>query len=257
MTEDKKIVFSCAVRDCGKYIDLIYQNLIKFTPYFSNYKFVFAESDSTDDTVSKLIELRKKDENVKSIHLGTLQHKLYHRTDRIATARNAYLDYVQTHYSDYDYLCVFDCDDRSSEEITLDAFFSNFKYEGWDMICANQENIYYDLWALRHPYWMPVDVLKTVFMDRPSFISLGDANKMWSLSRRIHIDKNHPPIKVDSAFGGMAIIKIKSITNSRHIGHYETGEPNIEWLSFCLGLNNGNNNILINPAFINGKGDLE
>lgn len=255
MTQDKKIVFACAVRNCEYYLNKVYSNISKFTTHFNEYKIVFSESDSQDNTTQAINELKQKDHNIDLLSLGNLDYYIPQRTCRIAYARNAYLEHIQKNYSNYDYLCVFDCDDRSSEEITIDAFFSNFKYDGWDMICANQENKYYDLWALRHPYWMPVDLIKTIYVDKPSFISQKDANNMYSHSRRIHIDKNHPPFQVQSAFGGMAIIKIESIKGAKHIGYYENGMETCEWVSFCLSLNKGHNKILINPAFINGKGD--
>jgi hypothetical protein len=96
-------------------------------------------------------------------------------------------------------------------DINENNVFSNFNYDNWDMMCANQENKYYDLWALRHEYWMPFDLIEQINFKRPSFISFDDANNMFSHARRIHIDRHNRPIKVESAFGGMAIVKIKSI----------------------------------------------
>jgi hypothetical protein len=255
MTKDKKIIFACAVRNCSSYIDSIYKNIEKLSKQFLSYKIIFVESDSQDNTFFKLSVLQSIDENVEVICLGNLEPHLPQRTDRIAFARNKYLETVENKYKDYDYLCVFDCDDRNIEDISIDGFLSNFIYTNWDMICANQEKKYYDLWALRHPYWMPDDLIKKIYADKPPFISQEDANNMYSHSKRIHIDKKHPPFQVQSAFGGMALIKINSIQGSRHHGHYDNGWPLCEWVPFCLGLNKGNNNILINPAFINGKGD--
>jgi hypothetical protein len=95
----------------------------------------------------------------------------------------------------------------------------------------------YDCWAM--------------YRNKPSFMTGEEAHKMFIKSKFININQSHPWIKVQSAFGGSAFIKISSIKGSRHSGigpdHYET----CEWVSFCKSLNNGNSSIYINPKFIN------
>jgi hypothetical protein len=87
-------------------------------------------------------------------------------------------------------------------------------------------------------------------------MSYNTANNIFSLSRQIIIPRDHSPIKVESAFGGMALVKIPSIKGARHSSRDEDGEEYCEWVPFCKSLNNGNANIYINPAFINGKGNI-
>jgi len=251
----EKIIFACAIRDCEQYITKVYNNIVNLAKLFSEYKIIFIESDSKDATVHALLNLKHYDHNVEFVCLGQLQQTINSRTDRIALARNTYLDLVRSNYSDWDLLCMFDADDRSVHKINEENFLDNFNYNDWDMICANQENKYYDLWALRHDYWMPTDLIRMMTIDRPNFISYNDAGNMFSHSRRIHIPKNAGLIKVDSAFGGMAMVKIPSIKNAKCIGHYQDGFPCCEWVPFCKTLNNGEAKIYINSKFINGPGE--
>lgn len=251
----EKIIFACAIRDCEKHIISVYNNILNLAKLFAEYRIIFIESDSKDSTLQFLANLKENDKNVEFISLGNLSSKFEERTERIAAARNTYLDLVESNYPTWDILCPFDADDRSTYPIDINDFLSNFKYSGWDMICANQKNKYYDMWALRHYYWMPFDVIRWMTLERPYFIKYKDAQNMCSHSRIIHIDEMYPPIKVDSAFGGMALIKISSIKGARHKGLYEDGWPCCEWVPFCKSLNGGNAKIYINPKFINGLGD--
>ena len=252
---EERIIFACAIRNCEQYLHKVYLNLSNLASQFKEYKIIFIESDSSDKTIDLLKYFQTLNSNIEIISLGNLEYQYPVRTDRLAIARNCYLDIVESKYSDYDLLCLFDSDDRSSDPINPESLLSNLQYTDWDMMCANQENKYYDLWALRHPIWMPFDLIKQL-RRKPSFMSYPAANQIFSLSRQIIIPHNHPPIKVDSAFGGMALLKISSIKGARHSSRDEDGEEYCEWVPFCKALNNGNAKIYINPAFINGKGNL-
>jgi hypothetical protein len=252
---EEKIVFACAIRNCAHHLNDVCANILNLALHFKEYKIIFIESDSSDNTLEGLRYFQSLNSNIEIVSLGQLEPHYPARTDRIAIARNSYLDIVESEYINYDLLCMFDADERSGSKIDPACFLSNFNYDNWDMICANQEKKYYDLWALRQEYWMPFDLIEQINFKRPSFISFDDANNMFSHARRIHIGRHHEPIKVDSAFGGMAIVKIKSIKNARHTGRNENGFPWCEWVPFCKNLNNGKANIFINPNFINGVGE--
>ena len=252
---NERIIFACALRNCAPYLNKVCSNIFNLASLFKEHKIIFIESDSSDKTLEGLNYFKSLNSNIEIVSLGKLEKQYPLRTDRIAMARNAYLDIVESKYKDYDLLCLFDADDRSSDLIDPAALLSNLNYDNWDMMCANQENKYYDLWALRHPIWMPFDLIKQL-RYKPSFMSYNVANNIFSLSRRINIPSNHSLIKVESAFGGMALVKISSIKGARHSSRDEDNEEYCEWVPFCKALNNGNANIYINPAFINGRGDI-
>ena len=250
-----KLIIAAAIRSNGNYLPEIFNNINLISSLFSDVKCIFVESDSSDNSLELLNRFKGNSENVEIISLGNLEPTMPLRTQRIATARNVYLERTESLKDVYDTLLVLDTDEVNAEQIDTESILSNFKYSDWDMICANQGHLYYDLWALRHPDWMPFDCWERI-QNRPSFMSPQAAKEIFLGSRFIHIDQNHPPIKVESAFGGSAFIRINSIKGVRHHG-IQNGMQICEWVPFCKGLNEGNGNIFINPRFINQKNKNE
>jgi|19_taG_2_1085344.scaffolds.fasta_scaffold13610_3 glycosyltransferase involved in cell wall biosynthesis len=245
---DSNLIIAAAIRDNESTIDKVFSNIERFSKLFKKTKIIMVESDSIDNTINKLNEYKEKLPDMEIISLGNLDQKLPFRTARIATARNVYLDAAEKLKEEYQYLLIMDMDDICSYEIDEESILSNFRYDDWDMMTANQPDGYYDIWALRHEYWMPHDCWDMVH-NRPSFMSFDEARILFVHGRQINIDENHPPIKVQSAFGGMGLIKIDSIKGARHEGITD-GKEICEWVRFCEKLNEGNSNIFINPRMI-------
>ena len=250
-----KLIIAAAIRNNAKYLSSIFANINTIANLFSDVKCVFVESDSSDGSLDMLNSFKGTSDQVEVISLGRLEPSMPLRTQRIATARNTYLERAEQLKDNFDLLLVLDTDEVNAEPVDTESILSNFKYSGWDMICANQGHLYYDLWALRHPDWMPFDCWERI-ANRPSFMSPQAAKEIFLGSRFIHIDSRHPPIKVQSAFGGSAFIRINSIKGTRHYG-VNNGMQICEWVPFCQGLNEGKANIFINPQFINQKNKNE
>lgn len=251
--KDKKLVVASAASNCSQYITAVFNNVNKVAKHFKETKWIIVESDSTDNTHTLLKDIHQQI-NCEVYSFGNLKQKIWSRTERIAKARNHYLDIIEKNYIDYDLLLVIDINPTNIEPFDDESILSNFKItEEWDMICANQSYLYYDLWALRHPIWMPDDCWLQ-YKYRPKFMSEIDAHRIFIKSKFIHIDQNQPLIPVQSAFGGTAFIKIKSIQGARHDAfHSHIKEEVCEWVPFCKSLNKGINKIYINPKFINQK----
>jgi len=250
-----KLIIAAAIRNNSRWLPYIFNNINTIGGLFSDVRCVFVESDSSDNSLDLLHNFKGKNERIEIISLGKLESNMPLRTQRIATARNTYLDRVEQLKDQYDTLMVLDTDEVNSDPTDTDGILSNFRYEGWDMICANQGHLYYDLWALRHPEWMPFDCWERI-ANKPTFMNPQAAKEIFLGSRFIHIDPNHPPIKVQSAFGGTAFIRTHSIKGARHHG-IENGMQICEWVPFCTKLNEGRGNIFINPKFINQKNKNE
>ena len=93
---NKKIVICGAIRDCEKYLDGIFENFKTIVELFEDVKFVFVESDSSDNTLNKLQTLCSKNNYIADIiTFGKLEDKVKLRTQRIAIARNEYLKIVK------------------------------------------------------------------------------------------------------------------------------------------------------------------
>jgi hypothetical protein len=244
--QELKIVIAASVCNCVDYIDKLVSNITIISSLFSECSVILIESDSSDGS-PKVLSEKLTNSGIENIvnSLGELRSKIFHRTGRISYARNTYLDIIEHRFNDWDYVLVMDFNDSNIDQIDPANILSNFKTHNWDMVCANQRMGYYDLWALRHPKLMPHDCWK---MAR-NFD--GDGRLEYVYSKFFILPEDMPWVKVDSAFGGAAFIKISSIQGARHDSINSDGEEECEWVSFCKKLNGGNPNIFINPKFYN------
>ena len=238
-----KLVIAGTVRDVSKYADAVFSNIDNISSLFQETQIVIVESNSSDDTVQRYRNEETKRSNMKFVSLG--HDADAQRTNRIANARNKYLDIIREDYSDYDYVLMMDMDDKGSYPITKESILSNFENTEWNMICANQPDMYYDLWALRHHSFMPYDCWHKVW-GRPKWMSYEQALHMFVNSMYTQIDESLPPFQVDSAFGGAAFVKMKSLQYAKHFGTVD-GAPICEWVPFCKTVGN----VFINPRFVN------
>ena len=220
-----KVLIVGLTRNCE---DVIEREVLKINSAFSEAKsinWLVIESDSDDGTLTKLKNLSKND-NFEFITLGKLQNQYPMRVERISKCRNVYLEKLRTDtkYNDIDYVVVADLDGVNSE-LTATAVKSCWQLtEEWDACFANQSRAYYDIWALRHKVWSPNDCWQTY-----NFLCSNGVNKLSALeaaaySRCININRNAPPIKVDSAFGGLGIYKKDAIFSSTYTGLNENKE---------------------------------
>jgi|688.fasta_scaffold00081_87 hypothetical protein len=245
---NKKVVVCAAVRNIQDTIKPVFDNINRLSGIFEDVRCILVESDSYDNTLASIKHYKPYLNCTLDVYsFGNMERVVPNRMQRICRARNYYLDIVQQEYSDYDYLLVIDFNETNIEPYDLDLIKSNFELSvDWDMVCANQELLYYDLYALRHQEWMPFNCWNAIG-NRPSFMSYETAHNIYVKSRFLNIKKTHPPIKVMSAFGGSAFIKISSIGQARHRAVDDGNEEECEWVSFCKALQN----VYINPMFIN------
>lgn len=249
---NENLIIAGIVRDCSKYLPRVFENIEFISSLFKEIKVILVESDSADNSLELLNNFSKENKNIEIISCGNLKNKMPYRTQRTAFCRNIYLQKAEELKEKYPLLLVMDMDNINSNPIEKEYILSNFKYDNWDMITANNPDGYYDIWALRHPTWMPYDCWEAVG-NRPSFMTNNDAINMHVTSKIIKIDINHPLIEVQSAFSGMAFIKTNSINGARHIGLIQEGgviREIVEWVHFCKTLNHGKAKIFINPMFI-------
>jgi hypothetical protein len=120
---------------------------------------------------------------------------------------------------------------------------------------ANQKDPYYDVWALRHEYWSPNDCWQEKsFFDT---FKVGNPRSFFTAiySRMLNIPEKSELIEVDSAFGGLAIYKVKEIGNSQYNGLTnktlrKTNEVS-EHVAFNKGIKENGGVIFVNPKMIN------
>jgi hypothetical protein len=178
--------------------------------------FFLVESDSIDGTQQLLEKLSREIPRFNHKALGNLELEIPNRILRITHCRNQYLRYLRdqlTSGNRIEYLVVADFDgvnSRISPPQTVEKLFSRDT-----IVSANQKGRYYDILALRASSWVEEDYRTSISNDphnRNRFT--GYLNFVSSKQRRI--SKNNPPIKVESAFGGLAIYPIHLLDGCKY-----------------------------------------
>ena len=134
----------------------------------------------------------------------------------MAFYRNQYLDYTKKHFSDFDYLLVYDFDLNGG--IYLDGLISNFDPRlDWDMVCAT------GLVSAPQLNILLGGESKPNMHDTIAFLDLNDNWYKKSEMRKEQILLNNKLKKIGSdlipirsGFNGMAIYKINSIKDTRY-----------------------------------------
>ena len=109
---------------------------------------------------------------------------------------------------------------RIHDQNILDSVKFLFSDKGIGGVFANQLGTYYDMWTLRdqkyckNDFW--VEVLEFLFKNKNANETISNNNleqaKIKIIDKKtFSFEKNHPPILVDSAFGGFRIYKMKYI----------------------------------------------
>jgi hypothetical protein len=105
-------VFAGVARNCASYLPEVLGNLGRFAGSYARTSFVFAVSDTTDDSLAILERWLGDGRHGKAIDLGSLADRLPKRTERIAHARNTCLDEIRrSEWAGYDHLVMADLDD--------------------------------------------------------------------------------------------------------------------------------------------------
>lgn len=215
-------------------------------------KWFLVESDSEDSTVTKLEKLSQEISDFRFVSLGALRKTIPDRLERITHCRNlcAHTIREEAVYADAELVLVADLDALNTL-INKKAIESCFTRDDWDVVTANQDGPYYDIFALRHPAWSPNDC-----WDQFRFlVAHGVRRKTAGLAalhaRMIRIPAGSAWIKVDSAFGGLAIYRKHLFGITRYACMNETGGSICEHVPFNLGLGAQGARIFINPALIN------
>ena len=213
-----RAVFAGCARDCSPHLPLVLENISRIATLFDETAFVFAENDSIDDTRDRLQSFIRDRPNAQVLALDGLVQSEPVRTVRIAAARNACLDHARANYGGYDWFIMMDLDAVNRGPIDLGYVRQTLKFLTKDpkrcAAFANAHGFYYDIWALRHPTLCPRDVWE----DELDAVLLGlsdeQACRQAVAGRVFSIDPALRPIKVDSAFGGLAIYKLRQIMRS-------------------------------------------
>lgn len=191
-------------------IDKEIANFLKSLEGYGEVDIYLVESDSTDSTIEVLAKLGKK-RNLKFVSMGILEDQIPNRIDRIRHCRNIYVDFIRNSEKKYDYIVVADMDGMN-KGLSKRAFSKVFSTkQDWHMCAANQKFGYYDIYALRASNWSENDYQREL-QEKKSGSKLtywqeDRLRKSVIYSKMRRIPRSSEWIKVESAFGGLAVYK--------------------------------------------------
>ena len=248
---EANILIAGTARDVAHCIDAEIRHLLLCTEQFKSIQVFIIESDSSDNTIDCLKKLESDIKGFDFITLGQLSSTISSRTQRLSVCRNEIVKAVRENpkYQDIDYVLLADLDGVNtllSPEKIAQCWSVQ---EDWGGICANQLNYYYDIWALRHPYWNPHNYLEQYQQLEP-WMGPHQAHQIAIATKQIRLEPNLGLIPVDSAFGGLAIYtKQAYIAGMYDYSHTEIEDA--EHVAFHQCLTNNGYKIYINSALIN------
>lgn len=178
-----------------------------FSTSYRTVEFHIVESDSTDHTGSALRRLSSEVPGLTFESLGDLQREIPDRIGRLRYCRNRYIDFYRKNSNRFSEVMVVDFDIRNNR-LKRDSI-ANLLNENldWDALFANQTGRYFDIYALREDEWCPGDCMAEVRELVEAGTSKEEAREIAIWNRMKKIPRASNRIKVDSAFGGLAIYK--------------------------------------------------
>lgn len=251
--ERAHVVVVGPVRNCARTIVGEVTRLRQvFASVFASVSFLLVESDSDDDSLDKLRQLEREVPDFAFLSMGSLKERYPVRCDRIAQCRNLYIERIATdpRYRHIDYVLGADLD-GINDKLDAEAILSCWRTDvDWSVMTANQRLGYYDIWALRHPAWSPVDCWEA-YRKVLDVAGPRQALDMCVASKQVRIPPDAPPIEVESAFAGFAIYRRDAFVLGRYIGLDENGKEVNEHIGFYAALRRHGHRVYINPAMIN------
>ncbi len=208
MIKNKSILVTGIARNVAKIIPREVTRIEKeMKKIFEEVYFLVIESDSIDNTMKVLNEIKNEKNNFNYKSLGKIEINLPNRIQRLAFCRNAYVNEVRENklYKDVDFVAIIDFDIKNNR-LKLNQLKKLISECSWSAIFANQTGLYYDIYALRKKGWVDNDC----FAEYRKFsinMSAQDAKELAIWSKMKKIKKGSPLIPVDSAFGGLGIYR--------------------------------------------------
>jgi FkbM family methyltransferase len=234
-TGQKSVVFAGCARDVAKHLPGVLANIEQLSRSYERCAFIFVENDSIDATADILKEWLSGRSNGHLLQHQNLSKQLPKRTERLAYARNSYINFIsKSRYRGFDQLVILDFDEVNTfrwepSEIrgAIDFLENTPDAVG---VFANSLPVYYDIWALRQKDWCPTDCWVEQRAD-PN-LTLQDGINRFVRARQRFLPGNAKPVRVTSAFGGLGIMNLAAAIKGHYQGIYSDGNERCEHVPF-------------------------
>jgi hypothetical protein len=214
----KDFTYICGcVKNCGKYLNKVFENIKKISVLFEDYKIIIAYDKSEDDSLDILKfysnQENKENKDKMEIIIGEdIPSNI--RTKNIAKARNSILEYIRNDYkkNKKNYIIMIDCDDVCSKNIDIDILKKTLerRNEDWDCVSFNLD-YYYDIWALSiKPYVFSCWHWGKNNIDE-SIPFVKTIHKF--ITNKLKTTEQTELVECLSAFNGFAIYKLEKFIN--------------------------------------------
>lgn len=238
-----KCCFCGPVRNCGPYLDKIFENIEKLGSLFTNYQIVIYYDKSDDDTLTKLKAYQAK--NPKLLFFVNTNSLSPYRTHRIAEARNFCLNYVKQ--NDFPFFIMMDFDDVNFKDVNIKVLQKYLNRDDWDALSFNTSPKYYDIWALSiYPYCFSYNHFKN---NQQSYHTIQD----YITIKLDNLGVNEL-LKCISSFNGFSIYRTNKFLNTSYDGNIRLDLIPIDYIkAHAKAANSG----LVFPDYGHVKADKE
>ncbi len=244
------IFFVCMSKNCFNNLQKNINFLLQFKEKTKfDVKIFIVDSDSDDGTKEYSLNLERKLLIDKFIEIDNLEKNYLSRIERLTICRNNSLleikeyDLNQIIYVPIDSdIFIFEHTSFDDIENIIDQLVEN---KDWDGIFPFSIPYYYDIFALRKAGWVEENNLLKA-KEWKQKIKFGTFFINYFYIFRKQVSKNYfnqDTIKVNSAFGGIGIYKIKHIQNLKY--KYLPDFQNIDFVSEHINFNLNFKNLFV------------
>ena len=196
------------VRNCAQHLPHLFKNITRLRTLFRDFILIVAYDNCTDDSERLLKEFQTRSSF--QVHLLNIDNPSPQRTVRIANARNACLEKLET-LNVHTHFMV-DADDVNVEPWNIKLLKYYLGRNDWEVLTFNRKD-YYDIWALMYPpfqhhcwgFYEHSDVVVNHMKD--DIVSKLEHCKEW--------------VPCQSAFNGFAMYKTRFFKGIRYDGEYK------------------------------------
>lgn len=214
----KKWTVAClmCVKDCAKYLPLIFENLNRLSKHFLSFHCIFVYDNCSDNSAELLNKYARLTPNVIVYH-NVENHVNSIRTITIAHARNKCVEIMERDLPAVDFHIVVDTDDVNTALWNVEYISSCLDRTDWDCLSfSGLEDEYYDTWSvfygsIKHHSWG--------FNTKGDQISV--ALKKLTEQKLAQLKGTNKFMKVLASFNGFAVYRTPVFYGLKYDGYYD------------------------------------